>query len=369
MSLPASRLVRSTGLALSLAVGLACDAAPKGTTPEAAAKSAAASQPVAKLGDRTITLAEIDERVKQSLFDEATENGDPSKLFELRTAAIDQTIDEALLDAEVKKRGLPDRDALLAQEEQKAKPVDDAEVKALYDRFKERLGDTKLEDVAPQIRQRLQEQRHAEARTALLASLREAGGAVVLLEPPRIEVAADGPSTGPATAPITIIEFSDYQCPFCKRAEGALKQVLAKYPEQVRLVYRHFPLDGHKDARPAAEASACADEQGKFWEYHQLLFESAPTLDAKKLRQIAEQTKLDVKAFDACLAEGRQKTKVQNDLDAGRVAGVSGTPAFFVNGIPLSGARPLEEFSKVIDSELAKGKKPAQSAPAAKNEG
>jgi protein-disulfide isomerase len=357
MSLPASRLVLSSGLGLALALGLACDAAPK-TGQDAAAK-AAASQPVAKLGDRTITLAEIDERVKQSLFDEATENGDPSKLYELRTAAIDQTIDEALLDAEVKKRGLKGREDLLAQEEQKAKPVDDAEVKALYDRFKDRLGDTKLEDVAPQIRQRLQEQRSAEARTALLASLRETGGAVVLLEPPRIEVAADGPSTGPAGAPITIIEFSDYQCPFCKRAEGPLKQVLAKYPEQVRLVYRHFPLDGHKDARPAAEASACADEQGKFWEYHQLVFEAAPTLDAKKLRQIAEQTKLDLKAFDGCLADGRQKAKVQNDLEAGRLAGVTGTPAFFVNGIPLSGARPAEEFSKVIDSELAKAKKPA----------
>jgi protein-disulfide isomerase len=348
MSLPVSRRLALLALPLAL-LGLACDAAPKGgSSPEAAADS----QPAAKIGDRTITLAEIDERVKESLFQEATENGDPSKLYELRTSAIDQVIDESLLDAEAKARNL-DREGLLLAEEAKAKPVEDAEVKALYDKFKDRLGDTKLEAVAPQIKERLLEQRKAEARTVLVATLREKGNVSILLEPPRLEVAADGPSTGPANAPVTIVEFSDYQCPFCKRAEGSMKQVLAQYPEQVRLVYRHFPLDGHKDARPAAEAAACADEQGKFWDYHKLVFESSPTLDAKKLRQLAEQTKVDLKAFDACLADGRQKAKVQADLEAGQAVGVTGTPAFFVNGIPLSGARPPEEFAKLIDREIA----------------
>jgi protein-disulfide isomerase len=357
MSLPASfRIARPSGvrLALSIAVlGLACDGAPKSASPP----DPTAAQPAVRVGDRTITLGEIDEHVKEALFKEATEDRDPGKLYELRSQAIDQIVDEQLLDAEAKTRGL-DREALLKEEEQKAKKVDDKEVKELFDRFKDRLGDTKFEDIAPQIRQRLEQQRQAETRTVFVAGLREKSKVEVVLEPPRLTVAADGPSLGPPSAPITIVEFSDYQCPFCKRAEGSVKQVLAKYPEQVRLVYRHFPLDGHKDARPAAEAAACVDEQGKFWDYHKLLFESSPTLDAKKLRQLAEQSKADLTVYDACIAEGRTKAKVQADLEAGHEVGVSGTPAFFVNGIPLSGARPLEEFAKIIDRELAKGKAP-----------
>jgi protein-disulfide isomerase len=357
MSLPVSRRFVRIALALG-ALALACDAAPKDGAPKnGAPKDAAAAQPAAKIGDRTITIAEIDERVKESLYEEATESRDPSKIYELRSAAIDQVVDEALLDAEAKARNL-DRAGLLAAEEAKAKPVDDAEVKELFDRFKDRLGDTKFEDVAPQIRERLTEQRKAETRTVFVASLREKGNVAILLEPPRIPVTADGPTIGPADAAVTIVEFSDYQCPYCKRAEGSLKQVLAKYPTQVRLVYRHFPLDGHKDAAPAAEAAACADEQGKFWDYHNLVFESSPKLDTKTLRELAEKSKLDLGAFDACVASGKHKAKVAGDLEAGRAAGVSGTPAFFVNGIPLSGARPLEEFSKLIDRELASPKKP-----------
>jgi protein-disulfide isomerase len=302
-------IVTGTTLVLLAASTPACDrGAPK--TPASAEDAKLA----ARIGERTITIAELDAHIKDSLFEQASEGGDAAKLYELRSEAVEEMIDDALVEAEAKLRNTT-REALLESEAAKAKPVEQADVQAFYDQIKARLGDTELE----------------------------------------------APSRGPAGAPVTIVEFSDYQCPFCKRAEPTVEQLLKRYPEQVRVVYRHFPLDGHADARPAAEAAACAHDQGKFWEYHALVFQSSPKLSKETLRELAGKAALDVAAFDACLAEGRHQATVQTDLEAGREAGVSGTPAFFVNGIPLSGARSLQDFVKLVDAELAKGK-PATAA-------
>lgn len=341
------RVAASVTFALLAGVTLACDSGARKDAPDAEPAERAA-----RIGDRTISVADLDAHIKDSLFEETTEGGDPAKLYQLRSEAIEELVDETLLEAEAKTRGTS-AEALLEAEGAKAPPVEQAQVQSFYDQIKSRLGDTPLEAVEPQIRARLEHQRRAEAQAAFVASLREKAEVHVDLEPPRIEVAADGPSRGPAGAPVTIIEFSDYQCPYCKRAEPTLAQVLQRYPEQVRLVYRHFPLAGHEQARPAAEAAACAADQGKFWEYHALVFESSPDLDADKLRALAEQAKLDVAAFDACVAAGTHADKVQADFEAGQEAGVNGTPAFFVNGIPLSGARALPEFVKLIERELA----------------
>lgn len=353
MSKPSFRSLHRVAAAGALFVLLAgvtsaCDRGARKEEPTAAAPTESA----ARIGDRTISVAELDARIKDNLFEEASEDGDPAKLYELRSEAIEELVDETLLDAEAKAQGTS-AEALLEAEAAKAPPVEQAQVQAFYDQIKSRLGDTPLEAVESQIRARLEHQRRAEAQHAFVASLREKADVQVDLEPPRIDVAADGPSRGPADAPVTIIEFSDYQCPFCKRAEPTLVQLLKRYPEQVRLVYRHFPLAGHEQARPAAEAAACAEDQGKFWEYHDLLFESSPDLDADALRELAERAKLDLAAFDACVAAGTHADKVQADFEAGQEAGVNGTPAFFVNGIPLSGARALPEFVKLVERELA----------------
>jgi protein-disulfide isomerase len=351
MSNPASRALRAASCSAlaAVALALACDSGPRpGASPEEA-------KPAARIGERTITIADLDRRIKDELFEQASEDGSPAKLYELRSEAIERMIDDELLEAEAKARNTT-REALLEAEAAKAKPVDDAAVQAFYDQIKARIGDTKLEAISGQIRARLEQQAHAEAQQALIAGLREKAKVEVALEPPRIDVAADGPSKGPADAPVTIVEFSDYQCPYCKRAEATLAQLLQKYPEQVRLVYRHFPLAGHAEARPAAEAAACADEQGKFWDYHRVVFGSSPKLDDATLRKLAETVKLDLAAFDACYKEKRHAAKIQGDFEAGQEAGVSGTPAFFVNGIPLSGARSLAEFTKLVDAEIAKAK-------------
>jgi protein-disulfide isomerase len=336
-----------------LAVLLGCPQ-PQGNAPDPEG-----AKPAATIGTRTITLAELDQHIKDNLFEQATEGRDKGKLYEVRSEAIESVIDQDLLDAEAKLRGMT-TEAMLAAEEAKAKPVDDAEVQAFYDRVKSRLGETKLEAVADQIRQRLQAQRHGEARQAFVKGLRDKAKVAVLLEPPRIVVAAEGASRGPEGAPVTIVEFSDYQCPFCKRAEPTVEQIAQRYPAQVRFVYRHFPLDNiHPLARGASEAATCAEEQGKFWEYHAELFQSSPKLEKEALRQAAEKVKLDVAAFDKCVAERRHHAQIEKDLEAGRAAGVSGTPAFFVNGIPLSGAQPIEKFVDLIDKEIGKAKPPA----------
>jgi protein-disulfide isomerase len=342
-------LVAGAALVLLAGVLPACDAGAPQAPPSAQGAEAAA-----RIGERTITIAELDAHIKDGLFEQASEGGDPAKLYELRSEAVEQMIDDALVEAAAKERGTTS-EALLEESAAKAKPVEQADVQAFYDQIKARLGDTKLEAVEGQIRGRLEQQRQAEARQAFVADLRAKAAVQVELEPPRIAVATQGPSRGPADAKVTIVEFSDYQCPYCKRAEPTLDQLLKRYPEQVRLVYRHFPLDGHPEARPAAEAAACAGDQGKFWEYHALVFQSSPQLGQEKLRELAGKAKLDVAAFDACLAAGTHKNTVEGDLEAGREAGVDGTPAFFVNGIPLSGARSLQEFVKLIDAELARG--------------
>jgi protein-disulfide isomerase len=165
----------------------------------------------------------------------------------------------------------------------------------------------------------------------------------------------NAPVRGAAGAPVTLVEFSDFECPFCKQTRPTLKQLLERYPGKVRLAYRDFPLESiHPQARRAAEAARCAHDQGKFWEYHDVLFAQSPKLAAEDLRRYAGEVGLDVTKFDGCLAAGTHKAAVQRDVEEGNQLGITGTPAFFVNGRPLSGAQSFEAFARVIDDELTR---------------
>src|ERR1700747_1107325 len=159
----------------------------------------------------------------------------------------------------------------------------------------------------------------------------------ILLSPPRVHVGYDPKRLrGNPKAPVMIVEFSDYQCPYCQQVEATLKEVLAKYGDKVSLAYRDFPLTAiHSQAEIAAEASRCALEQGKFWDYHDQLFK-ATHLDKETLIGYAKDAKLDDKQFESCLTSEKYKAQIDKDLDEGRKAGVTGTPAFFINGIELS---------------------------------
>jgi protein-disulfide isomerase len=165
----------------------------------------------------------------------------------------------------------------------------------------------------------------------------------------------DDPFMGPEDAPVTIVEFSDFQCPYCERAAvDVLPQVFAEYGDQVRLVYRDFPLTQiHPQALPAAIAAECADDQGKFWEYHDLLFANQSALDDASLEAYAGQLGLDQTAFDQCFSTQTPLEEIQGDYQDALSYGVSGTPTFFVNGVRVSGAQPFSVFQAIIDQVLA----------------
>ncbi len=172
----------------------------------------------------------------------------------------------------------------------------------------------------------------------------------------RYDVPSGGfPSRGPADAPIVIVEFSDFQCPFCKRFyDETYRQLMDAYPGKIRFVYRHLPLTSiHPEAFPSAEASMCANEQNAFAEYHDKLFENQDRLGRELYMQIAADLKLNTASFEECLNTGEYKDLIQQDSDFAINLGVRSTPTFFVNGLPLVGAQPLEAFKQVIDKELA----------------
>lgn len=159
-------------------------------------------------------------------------------------------------------------------------------------------------------------------------------------------------SKGPENAKVTIVEFSDFECSFCSGAKETIRQIMDKYGDDIRVVYKHFPLPTNKNARKAAEASQCANDQGKFWEMHDAMFEDQSKLSILDLKQIAKNIGLDVNDFNDCLDSGKYDQKVQDDIDIGYEFGISGTPAFFIESEFLSGAQGIEEFEKIIDKML-----------------
>jgi len=166
----------------------------------------------------------------------------------------------------------------------------------------------------------------------------------------------DDPVLGDKNAPVTIVSFEDYQCPFCKRAfDQTFPQLKKEYIDtgKVKYVYRDFPLSFHPQANAAAEASECANEQDKFWDYHDEIFNNQATLGRDLYIQLAEQLDLDVDQFTQCIDDGKYKQEVQADASYGSQIGVSGTPTFFINGIKLVGAQPFAAFQQIIEAELS----------------
>jgi protein-disulfide isomerase len=178
------------------------------------------------------------------------------------------------------------------------------------------------------------------------------------LPPPRVfrvAVKTDGaPVKGKVDAPVTIVEFTDFHCPFCKRVLPTLDELESRYGDKIRIVFRDFPIDSlHPEARKGHEAARCAGEQGKFWPFHDKIFANAPKVSADDLKAYAKQVNLDVEAFERCFTSGKYRTAVEKDIDEGKSIGVTGTPSFIINGRTITGARSLDFFKQVIDEELA----------------
>ena len=206
-----------------------------------------------------------------------------------------------------------------------------------------------------QIREQLQRQGIEQARDEYFARLRQEAGVKIYLLPPAMEVGYDPARVrGNPVAKITIVEFSDFQCPYCLQAYGMIKELLKKYDGKVKLAYRDLPLqEVQSKMHGAAEAARCAGEQGKFWEYHDRLFENQDEYSEAAFKQFAASLKLNSDQFATCLESGKFKPQIQEDLQEAIRLGATGTPALFINGVFVNGARPQPEFEEIIEAELA----------------
>jgi len=274
--------------------------------------------------------------------------------YQMKKQALDNLIDQRLLEAEAKRKGMS-ADKFLEQEvDTKVAEPTDAELNAYYLAQKAELN-RPLNEAKAQLEPSLKQAKVQQARQAFYAHLREQAKVVVLLSPPRVEVSVDPARVrGNPKAKVMIVEFSDFQCPYCGGVQATLQSVLAKHPDTVALAYRDMPMSKiHPLARKAAEAARCAGEQGKFWEYHDLLFADQSKLDQDGLMDKARTLKLDEQRFESCLGSEKFKAQIQQDSQDGMRAGVSGTPGFFINGIFLSGSQPESAFENLVQEQLS----------------
>lgn len=327
---------------------------------KAAAGSLANREPVAEVDGVSITNEQL-EKVLGANLRKLQE-----QIYDMKRQALDALITERLLAAEAERRKITPSALLDAEVTSKVTLVTEQEVDAYYGANKAQLQNQGNEEqIRSQVRTGLQNQKIQAQRQAFVDGLKaKAKVAVLLAAPPvqRVEVnIAGAPFWGPSTAPVTIVEFSDFHCPFCKQVEdtNTLKQLRTKYGDRVKLVWIDYPIDQlHPQARKVHEAARCAGEQNKFWEYHQAAYTGGPKT-GDQLTQVAQQVGLDLPKFQTCFSGGKYQAAVQKDIEQAKNLGVTGTPTFFINGRSLVGAQPLEAFVRAIDDELVRGKSSA----------
>lgn len=323
------------------------DKAPEASTPASVSPGPAAPGGVlARLGGNDIT----EEDVKKSAGPKLQQA--EMDLYDARKDAIDQIIDDRLIDEAAGKAGTAKADFLKKNVFDKIK-IEDKDIEKFYDENKAQMQGKKLDDVKGNIRGYLYREQHQKVYGDLIASLRKKADVAILIKAPKVEIEeGDNPAIGPKDAPVRIIEFTDYQCPFCGKARPTINQVLAEYKGKVRYVLRDFPLSFHKDALKAHEAARCAGEQDKLWEMNKKLFENQRAIKVEDLKKYAGEIKLKMDKFEECLDSGKFADVVKQNQEYGEKVGVSGTPAFFINGRMISGARPFSSFKEIIDDEL-----------------
>ena len=301
---------------------LAAEATPPATDAERA-------RVLATVNGRDITSGDVENALLPLVFDVQ------EQVYELRTQDVELKVNDLLLGQEAQKRGVTARALLDAEVASKTPAVTEADARKFYDENRERInGD--FAQTKEQIAEYLREAAERKALTDFAARMR-AGSQVrtFLVAPaaPVYQIATDGqPSKGNPAASVTLVEFTDFQCPSCAAAQPILSRITAEYGDRVRLVVRDYPLSQHPDAQRAAEAAEAAREQGKYWEYATLLYQNQSALGADKLKEYASRVGLDRAKFDAALDSGKFADNVSRDLRDGERAGVAGTPTVFVNG-------------------------------------
>lgn len=336
-----SRLTLMMMLCLSTVVAAVACAGPQSP----AEPTDPATDVVARVGDLEITAAELDADASSALFQLQ------QKMYETRMQVLEGKIFDLLVAREAEAAGVSAEDWL--DENLVVAEPDEAQIMQVMAQYRSRLA--KDDDQArKQVVDYLKQQGQFQARMDLQRRLTEKAGVEILLEPPRVHpvIADHNPSRGPADAPVTIIEYTDFQCPYCSRVQPTLDAVKERYGDSVRFVFKNLPLAMHDQAVFAAEAGLCAGEQDAFWPLHDWMFANARGINRESVLQQAGELGLDVEALTACLDEGRYAEAVAEDTKEANSFGITGTPGFTVNGRILTGAQPLESFVTVIDDEL-----------------
>lgn len=314
------------------------------------AQQVVGSDVVAVVGDSVITKAALEDRAGDRLLRFKNDE------FGIDTAVLNEYIDDLLLSQEAAKQKITVTELLSREVTDRVQPVTEAEARAVLDTAStyQRLPEAQaLRAAMAEIRTR----RTAKQRADYLSALRSQESVKIKLEPPRLHRSiSGGQSSGPADAPVSIVEFSDFQCPYCANMATTLNRLRNEYSGLVRLVFKQMPLSIHPQAAKAAEASLCAANQGRFWEMHDRLFDQQTALAGGRFAELAEKVGLDVPAFENCLESQMFARVVNTERIEGVGVGITATPTFFINGRMIMGSRSYDELRKIVDEELKRGK-------------
>ncbi len=305
------------------------------------------SQVVSEINGQKITRGELYQKEAGALLQKRYD------FYQAEQKALDDLIARRLLDNEAARQHLTVEELLKRDVDSKVKDLTEEQLHTVYEVI---AGPEPFEAMRDKIRDSVRAARIKRARSLYLESLREKANVVVLLAPPRTDVTVgDAARLGPANAPVQLVEFADYQCPYCVKAYPEVRKLKAEFGDRISFVFKDFPLPMHPYAEKAAEAARCAGVQNKFWEFHDRLFTSND-IDVPQLKKFAADLGLDTGKFGTCLDSGQQAAAVRKDAQEAQKIGLTGTPSFFLNGHFFTGALQYEEMRKMVLHELKAGK-------------
>jgi len=345
----------AAALAAAAALGAACAEEPTASA-QVPAPVANPDQVVAEVAGKPITLKDVDAKWEE--LDAADRARVNQALYQSRRNTIEVLVGDQLIANAAKAAG-QSVDVFVTKSMKRLPAVSEADIAQFYEQnLKDRAPGRTLDQLRGDIKSYLESRRRQQARAMLVDELKAKSGAnvKVMLDPPRYVVPTTGadPVRGNASAPVTIIEFSDYQCPFCARVNPTLAKIRETYGDRVKIVFKDYPLPNHPQAPKAAEAARCAGDQQKYWEMHDAMFANQRALEVPSLKQTARAIGLNGAAFDQCLDSGKWQATIRAGSALGDEMGVNSTPTLYVNGRVVLGAVPFDNFKTIIDEELAR---------------
>jgi len=309
--------------------------------------TATESQIAAKFGDHEITVAEVEEAAGGQLV------GLYQQIYQVKDQQLRQMIYTKLVEDAAAAEGM-DRTAYLEREIiSKVSEPEEAQIQQVINQYRSQLPPDE-DQARQQVVAFLTQQARVQQETLVRERLFAAADVQMMLDPPRVSpnVGANDPMQGPADAPVVLVEYTDYQCPYCVRAQPTIEAVRERYGDLVVHVFKNLPLPMHAQAKLAAEAALCAGDQDKFWQMHDWLFANKDNISHDTLAAQAAALSLDVPTFTSCVKDGTYRAQVDAETAEANSFGIRGTPGFVINGRVLSGAQPLDQFIAVIDDEL-----------------